>query len=147
MFGLAVIILRASGNYTTISWLVHMLFECNRINHIWIELRRWLGTIMNRQPIIDVVSVILGSKEDETIVNYIILITKHEKYKSKWNQSNISLIKLKRILKHHMNMDIYVGTMRNSVQKHWENGQQSIMYYEHCHNQCTIVSYEYNYTV
>ena len=85
-----------------------MLFECNRVNRLWVELQNWLSTIMNKPPVINTHSVILGNRDNETIINYVILITKHEIYKSKWNKSNISIMKLKNVLKHHMNLDIYI---------------------------------------
>ena len=85
-----------------------MLFECNRVNRLWAELQIWLSTKMNKAPVFNVHSVILGNRDNETIINYVTLITKHEIYKSKWNKSNISIIQLKNVLKHHMNLDIYI---------------------------------------
>ena len=81
---------------------------------------------MNKPPVINTHSVILGNRDNETIINYVILITKHEVYKSKWNKSNRSIIKLKNVLKHYMNLYIYIGTIRNSLPK--TLGKWSAMY-------------------
>ena len=75
----------------------------------------------------DMLSVILGNKDNGIIINYIFLITKHEIYKSEWNRNNINLIKMKKILKYHMNFDIYLGTVRNSLPK--TLGKWSSIYY------------------
>ena len=72
---------------------------------------------MNKPPIFNSHSVILGNRENEMIINYVILITKHEIYKSKWNKTNVSILKLRKILKYHMDLDIYIGTIRNSLPK------------------------------
>ena len=52
--------------------------------------------------IMNKISVFLGNKENEVIVNFILTVTKI--YKTKWNQTNISLLKIKKILKNHMEL-------------------------------------------
>ena len=51
-------------------------------------------------------SILLGNTNNEVIVNYIILTTKHEIYKSKWNKTKLTLTKLKHIFKNQMDLEI-----------------------------------------
>ena len=70
----------------------------------------------------DDTSILLGNPQNELIINYVIIIAKHEIYKSKWNRTGINLIKIKKILKSHMDLDIYLGTIRSCLPKMLGNG-------------------------
>ena len=97
--------------------VTHLLLKCDRIKHIWIELERWLNTLRTNRVNMDDTSILLGNPQNELIINYVIIITKHEIYKSKWNRTGINLIKIKKILKSHMDLDIYLGTIRSCLPK------------------------------
>ena len=62
-------------------------------------------------------SILLGNSKNEIIVNYIIMITKHEIYKSKWNKVKLNPIKLKHIFKVQMELEIYLGTIKHTLPK------------------------------
>ena len=57
----------------------------------------------------DKLSILLGNPDYELILNYmyVFIITKHEMFKSKWNRTSINIIKIKKILKSNMDLDIY----------------------------------------
>ena len=65
----------------------------------------------------DKISIFLGNNENEIKVNQILTVTKHEIYKSKWNKTHISLLKIKKLLKSNVELDIYIGTVRNILPK------------------------------
>ena len=95
----------------------HLLYECNRATEIWQTLRIWLESISPNTMYFDKKSILLGNNKNEIIINYIIMITKHELYKSKWNKVKINLIKLKHIFKVQMDLEIYSGTVRKTLPK------------------------------
>ena len=102
------------GNTDTIT---HLLYKCDRISHLWKELEHWLNTLMADPVILDETSVLIGNPGNELIVNYIYIITKHKVYKSKWNKTNIKILKIKRILRSHMELNIYLGMIKNCLPK------------------------------
>ena len=53
----------------------------------------------------------------DIISNYVFIVTKHEIYKAKWNNSRVTLIKIKRILKYSMDIDMYLGRIKNTLPK------------------------------
>ena len=57
----------------------------------------------------------LGNPNNEMTYNNVFIITKHEIYKSKWNKTNINIYKIKKILKRHMELDIYLGRIKNNL--------------------------------
>ena len=46
-----------------------------------------------------------------------IIIVKHELYKRKLNKTNLTLAGLKRVIKNHMDLDCYLGTIHGRPQK------------------------------
>ena len=85
----------------------HLFFECHTAQNLWHEISRWLGNRVNSAVHLDKYSILLGNTKNEITINRIILITKHEIYKRKWNANNLSLPKLKRIIKSHMDFFIF----------------------------------------
>ena len=53
-------------------------------------MEQWLNSLLPCPIVMHIPSVILGNK-DEIMIDCIFVITKHEIYKSKWNQSDISI--------------------------------------------------------
>ena len=102
------------GMVETIS---HLLYECVQSQEIWNNLKIWLNAIMAKPVTIEKSTILLGSVDNEIIINYIFIIVKHEIYKSKWNRTETNLIKIKKILKSHMDLDIYLGTIKKCLPK------------------------------
>ena len=97
--------------------IVHLLYECRRIGDLWNDVETWLNTVLTKPVKMDLPSIILGNNGNEYITNQILTVVKHEIYKSKWTKSSISLIKIQRILKSQMELDIYIATIKNSLPK------------------------------
>ena len=57
-------------------------------------------------------SILLGDTRNEIITTCIISIFKHELYKCRWNKNVLSLHRLKHIIKGHMELDCYLGTIQ-----------------------------------
>ena len=95
--------------------IVHLLYECCRIRDLWTDLVNWLNIILATPVIISKESIILGDKKNNTIINPIFIVKKHEIYKSKWKKTSINLIKIQNILKSQMELDIFIGTMKNTL--------------------------------
>ena len=66
---------------------------------------------------LDKKSILLGNSKNELIVYNIITINKHEIYKSKWTKTKLNLIKLKKIFKTQMELEICLGTIKNNLPK------------------------------
>ena len=97
--------------------IVHLLYECRRIGDLWNDVETWLNTVLTKPVKMDLPSIILGNNGNEYITNQILTVVKHEIYKSKWTKSSISLIKIQKILKSQMELDIYIATIKNSLPK------------------------------
>ena len=95
----------------------HLLYECPIAREIWRNIESWLRPIIRSTIHFDMFSALLGNPRNEVVINCIFLIVKHEIYKKKWNGSNLNLIKLKRIIKNHMDLDIYLGTINGKPEK------------------------------
>ena len=65
----------------------------------------------------DKISLLLGNPDNELIINYVYIICNHKIYKGNWNRSPASIIKIKRILKSHMEIDIHLGTVDKTLPK------------------------------
>ena len=61
--------------------------------------------------------MLIGNIQNEKNINCTFTIIKHEIYKQKWTKSQLNIHKIKRILKNHMDLEIYIGTVKNNVQK------------------------------
>ena len=97
--------------------ITHLLYDCPKATEIWQAVIRWLERISPNTMYFDKTSVLLGNTKNEVIINYIILTTKHEIYKSKWKKTKLTLTKLKHIFKNQMDLEIYIGTVKNSLPK------------------------------
>ena len=101
-------------NIETIS---HLLYECQETRMLWETIQNWITGISPNSTFFDKKSILLGNSKNETIVNNIIMITKHEIYKSKWTKTKLTLHKIKVILKSQMEMELYLGTIKNRLPK------------------------------
>ena len=95
----------------------HLLYDCPNAREIWTDLEYWLRTVIRSTIYMDILSILLGNPRNEVVINCILLIVKHEIYKRKWNGSNLNLLKIKRIIKSHMDLDIYLGTIHGKPEK------------------------------
>ena len=95
----------------------HLLYDCPNAREIWTDLEHWLRTVIRSTIYMDIVSILLGNPRNEVVINCILLIVKHEIYKRKWNGSNLNLLKIKRIIKSHMDLDIYLVTIHGKPEK------------------------------
>ena len=95
----------------------HLLYDCPVTYQIWISLENWLLRNITSTLYFDKNSIILGNTKNEPIVNALILITKHEIYKSKWKGTRVNMIFLKTVFKRQMNTEIYTGTIKGNLGK------------------------------
>ena len=102
------------GEIETIS---HLLFECHFAQDIWTEVYMWLNNTINSELYMDKMSILLGDTRNEIITTCIISIVKHELYKCKWNKNALSIHRLKHIIKGHMELDCYLGTIQSKKNK------------------------------
>ena len=77
----------------------------------------WLNRKINSTIYAVVISLILGNLHNEILVNTTFLITKHGIFKSMRKNQILTLNYLKKILKDHMDTDIYLGTIKNKIDK------------------------------
>ena len=104
-------------NCNSIEIISHLENDCTDIKTLWVELETWLNSVMAKPVKADKISLLLGNPDNELIINYVNIICKHEIYKGKWNRSPASIIKIKRILKSHMEIDIHLGTVNKTLPK------------------------------
>ena len=101
----------------TIETIPHLLYNCPERQLLWQEVIDWLTITMNRNITADEQSVILGNKNNDLICNYVMIVTKHEIYKAKWNKTKVTLAKVKRVLKYLMETDIYISNVNHTLPK------------------------------
>ena len=89
----------------------HLLYDCPLSFALWEELLNWLSLVKNKAKNLDRKSIILGSKDNDILINTLILLTKYELYKKKWK------CHLKRVFLRQMRVNIYVGTINNNLPK------------------------------
>ena len=104
-------------NCNEIKTISHLLYECQTARRIWLNIEQWLRSISPTAMYFDKKSILLGNNKNEIIINYIIITTKHEIYKSKWTKKQLNLIKIKNTIRTHMELEIYSGTMKKSLPK------------------------------
>ena len=95
----------------------HLLYDCANAQKIWTDISRWLRNIIRSEVYIDKLTILLGNPRNVIVKNCVILIVKHVIYKQKWNNNSLNLLKLKNIIKSHMELDIYLGTMHGIPEK------------------------------
>ena len=95
----------------TLETICHMLYECRQIRNLWTTLERWLSRTTGERITLDLNTILLGNKEYNYIVNYVIIVAKHEIYRYKWNQRVPNLVDLKRKLKSYLIIEMYIGTI------------------------------------
>ena len=95
----------------------HLFFNCPEANIVWTRVQTWLIDNTNMNINFNKKAILLGDKNNETVINTIILITKHEIYKKKWKARFLNLNYLKNLFKNQMNIEIYIGTINNRLPK------------------------------
>ena len=96
-------------NCNMVETVTHLLLECSQIEYLWRGIEGWMHLNINEKVLFNKQSILLGSPENSTIVNYIFLIVKHEIYKSKWNKSKLSLHQIIEKLKYYLKIEEYVN--------------------------------------
>ena len=103
------------GDIETIS---HLLYSCQHQQGLRQDVDRWLNTIFNDTIYTDERSTLLGNKNNALMINYVLIVVKHEIYKSKWNETIVNLPIINIInLEYYMDPDIFIGPMNNTLQK------------------------------
>ena len=95
----------------------HLLYDCPEVQFIWDHLLNWLSIVTNMNINFNKKAILLGDKNNDPIINTVIMITKHEIYKRKWKSNFLNLNLLKHAFKRQMESDIYIGTINNKLQK------------------------------
>ena len=104
-------------NCAEIENISHLLYDCEMTNTLWNNMCNWLRRITPNTIYMDKKSILLGNPKNEIVINYIITITKHEIYKSKWNKTRLTLLKIKNLVKYQIELEIYLGTIKNNLPK------------------------------
>ena len=101
----------------TTETISHLLYECPNVRELWTELQLWLERSLNTNIFVSSTDILLGNSRNDPVTNCIFLITKHEIYKQKWNRTRLTIHKLKIIIKHHMDLECYLGKIRGNQEK------------------------------
>ena len=101
----------------TTETISHLLLECPSVRAIWTELQQWLERSLNTTIYISATDILLGNPRNDPVTTCILLITKHEIYKQKWNRTRLTIPKLKIIIKQHMDLECYLGKIRGNPEK------------------------------
>ena len=73
-------------------------------------------------------SIILGNNSNDYIINQILIVAKHEIYKNKWTKTTISLVRIQKVLKGQMELDIYIAIIKTLYLELSVNGLASTMH-------------------
>ena len=99
------------------------------INYAWIFLLRHASSVITIKPkirqltfgssicIVFLLFRITESVYDTDCLHVFSYITKHEIYKSKWKGTRVNMIFLKTVFKRQMNTEMYLGTIKGSIEK------------------------------
>ena len=101
----------------SIESIAHLLYDCQFTRNLWESGEQWLAGLSRNSIYFDKKSVLLGNRLNETIVSNIIMIVKHEIYESKWTKTNLSIYKMKIIIKQQMELKTYLATVKNCLPK------------------------------
>ena len=105
-------------NCESIESIAHLLYECQVTRNLWESVEQWLSGLSRNSMYFDKKSVLLGNRLNETIISNIIMIVKHEIYKSKWTKTKLSIYKMKNIIKQQMELEIYLATVKTACPKY-----------------------------
>ena len=109
-------------NCDQVETVAHLLVECPNTTHIWEGIKRWTATNINGNHSLDNKSIALGNPKNSILMNYIIMVTKYEIYKSKWTKKAINTQSILAKLKNNLEMEEYVTTItigRNTTLGKW----------------------------
>ena len=95
----------------------HLLYECNKVNDLWQEIQTWMVNNFTSTIYLDKKSVLIGNAKNEPIINTLSMIAKHEIFKSKCKGKTLHIFLLKTIFKTHMQIEIYLGTIKHQLAK------------------------------
>ena len=68
----------------------HLFFDCPTITRFWNSLKNWLDNNTDQTNCLDKKSIMLGNRNNELIINTLIIITKHEVYKKKMERHSFN---------------------------------------------------------
>ena len=94
-----------------IETITHLLCECNLITDLWQDIEQWM-TINLRETIqLTNESILLGDNTISIIANYIIIVTKHEIFKSKWTKKDLTVKDIVKRLKEYLVIEEYISNI------------------------------------
>ena len=114
-------------NCDMVEIITHLLLDCKQLEQIWNELGRWINQNINERVQLDKRSILLGNPENSIIVNYIIMVTKHEIYKSKWYKKKVALGNIIKKQQYYLHIEEYANTV--SIGKEKTLGKWSPIYH------------------
>ena len=91
--------------------LLHLLVDCPGNRKLWDDMAQWIMMNLNEHTILDKRSIVLGNHSNSIICNYIILVIKHEIYKSKWSKRKVTKQYIINKLSHYLTIEEYVHTI------------------------------------
>ena len=104
-------------NCNEIETIRHLLFECNSVKKLWRDIGKWIKDRIKSKINTDTFFILLGHPKHKYLVNYIIIVVKHEIFKGKWNNHIPNLNEIKKVLKNYMKLEIFIGSTTNGLEK------------------------------
>ena len=95
--------------------IVHLLCECPSTNDLWRRLEQWMTINLRESVYLTNETILLGDNKISVIANYIIIVTKHEIFKSKWTKKNIQIIDIIKRLKEYLVIEEYISKTTQNI--------------------------------
>ena len=108
---------KTCDNCNEIETITHLLYECDPIKVLWTEVLNWLSRQTGKRIEVCAGNILMGNKKYNYCINYVMIVTKNGIYKQRWRNRIPSLIELKYKLKKYMEIDIYIGTTTDMLEK------------------------------
>ena len=93
--------------------IMHLLYDCKK--NLWDDLEIWMLHNLRENIKITRTVVILGDHNVSIIANYIIIVVKHEIYKSKWTGKMLTMKEIENTLKRYLIIEEYVSMISQSL--------------------------------
>ena len=87
------------------------------VRTLWTKVLEWLSRKTGKRIEVSTENILLGNKEYNYITNYVIIVTKNEIYRRKWKHNIPTLRDIKLKLKKYMEIEIYIGTTNDMLEK------------------------------
>ena len=97
--------------------ILHLLVDCPGNKTLWDDMIQWIMVNVNENTILDKKSIVLGNHSNSIICNFILLVIKHEIYKSKWSKRKVTKHYIINKLSHYLTIEEYVHTISSEIQK------------------------------